>query len=145
MEWLKKIAVLGIFAGLLSLAFTCREGNRNMQEEKTNIAEKEGAGFSAMEEVASAADSTSAFSKASEGTRQVLIQHCGRCHQSTLATHKAGAIAIFDLDRMDQWHYNLTEETLEGLARRTSNNSSVTDEERAFIEEFVALKQEQLQ
>ncbi|MCK5441066.1 MAG: hypothetical protein KAJ23_04155 [Maribacter sp.] len=59
-----------------------------------------------------------AFSKASEGTRVALIQACGRYHQSTLASHKPKAVAIFDLDCREQWHDKLIEENLEGLARR---------------------------
>jgi len=92
-----------------------------------------------------AADTTPSFSAVSENTRIALIEPCGRCHQSTLASHKPGAVAIFDLDAGEQWHSNLNEDRLKGLDRRTKGSSSLSEEERAQIAEFVALKGAQLQ
>lgn len=91
------------------------------------------------------ADTTASFSVVSENTRIALIEPCGRCHQSTLASHKPGAVAIFDLDAGEQWHSNLNKERLNGLDRRTKDNSSLSGEERQQIAEFVALKGAQLQ
>ncbi|MGI9550243.1 MAG: hypothetical protein ACR2MT_03510 [Aurantibacter sp.] len=131
----KKIMTIGILAGLISLAFTC-ERNKKLNVEHTP------APISKDSEPPD--ESSPTFAESSEGTRLALVEHCGKCHQSTLASHKAGAIAIFDLDAMEEWHIKLTMKNLEGVDGRTKNKSAVTDEERAYIEEFLALKRELL-
>ncbi len=85
-----------------------------------------------------------AFEECSEITHQVLITHCGSCHQSSLKTHKAGAIAIFDLDKNADWHEALSEHDLQGIAQRTQNKSAITDEQNEAIAVFLKLKATQL-
>ncbi len=92
----------------------------------------------------SVANTADSFKTLSEQARVALLLPCGRCHQSTLESHKAGAVAIFDLDAGEQWHTNLNEDRLNGLERRAKGNSSLSVEEREQIAEFVALKQAQL-
>ncbi len=85
------------------------------------------------------------FEDNSEITRQVLITHCGSCHQSTLDTHKAGAIAVFDLDKNASWHTNLSEHHLPGITNRTQNKGEITDEQKEAITVFLELKKTQLE
>lgn len=132
----KEIWAIGILTGVIALAVTC-ERHKKLNVEHTPVPVAKVSKPSA--------DSTSIFAERSEGTRLVLVEHCGKCHQSTLDSHKPGAIAIFDLDAMEQWHDKLTEKNLEGLDGRTKNKSGVTDGERAIIQEFLALKKAQLQ
>jgi len=93
------------------------------------------------------ADSTSSpksFKACSEITHSVLITHCGSCHQSSLKTHKAGAIAIFDLDQGANWHMALSEENLQGIANRTENKSTISEQQKEAIAVFLELKELQL-
>lgn len=133
----KKITTIGIFAGLISLAFTCTERHRKLNVKHTPAP--------ITKDSAPLEELTPDFAEISEGTRIALVQHCGHCHQSTLASHKPGAVAVFDLDAMEQWHNKLTKKNLEGLDRRTKSKASVTEKQRVIIEEFLALKLVQLQ
>ena len=84
------------------------------------------------------------FEDYSEITRQVLITHCGSCHQSSLETHKAGAIAVFDLDKNADWHDALTQHELPGIENRLQNKSTITKEQKEAIAAFLKLKATQL-
>ncbi len=84
------------------------------------------------------------FEKCSLTTRGVLITHCGSCHQSSLETHKPGAIAIFDLDKGANWHTSLHSEHLEGISNRILNKSSITEEQKEDITRFLEIKEELL-
>ncbi len=84
------------------------------------------------------------FDKCSEITRGVLITFCGSCHQSTLDSHKAGAIKVFDLDLGVNWHTSLSQENLEGIAHRTQNKD-ITEQEKEAIVTFLKLKDLQLE
>ncbi|NNK61374.1 MAG: hypothetical protein HKP00_12220 [Flavobacteriaceae bacterium] len=88
---------------------------------------------------------TEAFEANSNVTRTVLITHCGSCHQSTLPTQKAGAIAVFDLDKNDAWHEDLLEEHLEGIGNRLLNKSDITETQKEAIRVFIELKALQLE
>lgn len=134
---LEKIGYAVVLSGVVLLAFTChqRKGPTVVQEDGEVHVNGENA----------LAKNSSDISKSSEGTRVALIEPCGRCHQSTLDTHKAGAIAIFDLDQGEQWHLTLKEENLEGLLGRTESNSAISEEEYAIIEEFVSQKRSAFQ
>ncbi len=90
-------------------------------------------------------DDIMSFDECSEITRNVLITHCGSCHQSTLTTHKPGAIAIFDLDKKTQWHSNLSVHDLQGLMQRTKNKNSITEAQLDAIGMFVQLKTAQIE
>ncbi len=84
------------------------------------------------------------FEGCSKITRGVLITHCGSCHQSSLDSHKAGAIQIFDLDMGINWHTSLSEENLPGIAQRTQNKSTITEQQKEAIAIFLKLKESQL-
>ncbi|MBQ4819308.1 hypothetical protein [Aquimarina sp. MMG016] len=84
------------------------------------------------------------FEKCSAITRGVLITHCGSCHQSSLESHKIGAIQIFDLDMGANWHTSLSEEHLQGIAGRIKNKSAVTQKQKEAIDVFLQLKESQL-
>ncbi|RZV60411.1 MAG: hypothetical protein EX254_08750 [Flavobacteriaceae bacterium] len=84
------------------------------------------------------------FEECSKITRSVLITHCGSCHQSSLDTHKAGAIAIFDLDKGANWHTDLAEEHLHGIAKRTQNKSTISEQQKEAISIFLELKELEL-
>jgi mono/diheme cytochrome c family protein len=78
-----------------------------------------------------------------ERIREHAKAHCGTCHQSSRPSHKAAAIAIYDLDRAD-WHSTLTVPRLQqGFPRRL--NSRLDEAGRrdlqAFIAHEVALRQ----
>ncbi len=83
------------------------------------------------------------FDKCSKITRGVLITFCGSCHQSTLDSHKADAIKVFDLDLGVNWHTSLSQENLEGIARRTQNKD-ITEHEKEAITAFLKTKDLQL-
>jgi hypothetical protein len=123
----------GIMISAFLMLFTCLHRPGKSQTEQTT-----------MSLTNPVADTTASFSAVSENTRVALIEPCGRCHQSSLASHKPGAVAIFDLDAGEQWHSNLNKERLNGLDRRAMGNSSLSEEERKQIAEFVALKGAQL-
>ncbi len=133
----QKILFVWSLAALVTLAFTCNERHNKPAVEQSIEPP--------IENVEPLTEATPTFSQASEGTRLALIQPCGRCHQSTLASHKPKAIAIFDLDGREQWHDQLSEENLEGLGRRAKNNDGVSEEEFALIEAFISQKRSQLQ
>lgn len=84
------------------------------------------------------------FKENSEITRNVLITHCGRCHQSSLETHKKAAIAVFDLDMDADWHLSLLEHNLEGIANRTRNSDKISDDQKSAIAIFLENKAAQL-
>lgn len=85
----------------------------------------------------------SSFEECSEITRKALITHCGSCHQSSLPTHKPGAIAIFDLDKGENWHTSLDEENLEGISKRLLSKSSITEEQKKAVSLFLEIKEKQ--
>lgn len=131
----QKIVIVGLLTGVISLGFTC-ERHKKLEAEHSPVP--------VTKDSEPAGQLTSTFSQSSEATRLVLVEHCGKCHQSTLSSHKPGALAIFDLDAMEDWHVKLTEDNLEGISGRT-RNKSITDQERAAIREFLTLKEVQLQ
>ena len=50
-------------------------------------------------------------------TREVLFQHCGRCHRGDLPTRVPRALAVFDLLE-EPWYDRLTADQLDELLRR---------------------------
>ncbi len=136
MPQLEKIGYAIVLSGIVLLVFTCHERKAPtvVQEATEMLAEKPNP----------MTKNNPEYSKISETTRVALIEPCGSCHQSSLDTHKAGAIAIFDLDQGEQWHLNLKQGNLEGLLGRTKSNSAISEEEYAAIEEFVAQKRAEL-
>jgi hypothetical protein len=69
--------------------------------------------------------------------------HCGTCHQSSLPSHKAAAVAIYDLDRAD-WFVTLTVPRLQrGFPRRLNAklDEAGRSDLQAFIDHEVALRQ----
>lgn len=80
------------------------------------------------------------FLAASENARLVLISHCGSCHQSSLDSHKSGAIAFFDLDMGPDWHVNLKMDNINSLEQRVRSNTSITAQDKEALLHFVELK-----
>lgn len=75
--------------------------------------------------------------------REHAKAHCGTCHQSTRPSHKAAAIAVYDLDR-DDWHTMLTVPRLQrGFPRRLNRQLDEAGRRdlQAFIAHEVALRQ----
>ncbi|MBL8326269.1 MAG: hypothetical protein JNJ89_15060 [Rubrivivax sp.] len=75
--------------------------------------------------------------------REHAKAHCGSCHQSSRPSHKAAAIAIYDLDR-DDWHTMLTVPRLQaGFPRRLTGrlDDAGRRDLQAFIAHEVALRQ----
>ena len=69
--------------------------------------------------------------------------HCGACHQSSLPSHKAAAVAIYDLDRAD-WYAMLTVPRLQrGFPRRLNAKLDEAGQRdlQSFIDHEVALRQ----
>ena len=85
-----------------------------------------------------------AFNTHSETTRKVLITFCGSCHQSSLETHKPAAIAIFDLDKGEDWHKTLVKHHIKGIENRIQNKNPITEEQQKAIIAFLELKESQL-
>lgn len=129
---LSNILFYSFFCAVVFLPRSCQQ--------RVDKAPKEQTVSTPAEKQETTADSTASFTVVSEGTRVALIEPCGRCHQSTLDTHKAGAIAIFDLDKGEAWHTTLKEEHLSGLERRAMGNASISEEEREQIVAFLAQK-----
>jgi hypothetical protein len=136
MSGVKTIATLVTIAGLISFGPSC-ERHKKLTIEHSPVP------VTKPTEQSEAANPT--FAQSSEATRLALVEHCGKCHQSTLSSHKPGAIAVFDLDAMAAWHDKLVDGNLGGIDKRTKNKPAVTDNQRTAILEFLALKQEQLQ
>lgn len=133
---IKHLIFWGLLATLLQLPHGCWQHLSKPQEKVSAMPD---------EESQTADEPSPLFSLLSEQARVALIVPCGRCHQSTLDSHKPGAVAIFDLDAGDAWHTNLDEDKLSGLARRAKGNSSLSEEERGQIASFVDQKRAQLQ
>lgn len=77
-----------------------------------------------------------------EITLRVLTENCGKCHRSTLPTAESKALAIFDLDQKP-WHTSVSDRHLEGISRRISIKSGISDADRAAVLDFIAgLRQE---
>ena len=133
----KHFMAFGIIVAAFLTLFTCLHGADEPQKEQATspLAVK----------LPTAADTATSFEVVSENTRIALLKPCGRCHQSTLDSYKPGAVAIFDLDAGEQWHSKLNGEQLNGLDRRAKGNSSLSEEERTQIAEFVALKRGSMQ
>ena len=68
--------------------------------------------------------------------REVLIQHCGRCHRSDLPTALPRALAVFDLSE-DLWFGRMTDRQLEELGRRVRVGGAVADSDKDLVERFV--------
>ncbi|NAS13283.1 hypothetical protein [Poritiphilus flavus] len=133
---IERIAFAVILGGFALLAHTCKQQDgkslvHQWEESETAIPEN-------------TAEAEKLFEEASEQTRVALIEPCGRCHQSTLKTHKAAAIAFFDLDQGENWHMDLDEDNLEGLAGRANSNKAISDTERENISLFITLKKAKL-
>lgn len=133
----KHFMAFGIIVAAFLTLFTCLHGTDKPQKAQATppLAVK----------LPTAPDTATSFEAVSENARIALLKPCGRCHQSTLDSHKPGAVAIFDLDAGEQWHAKLNEERLNGLDRRAKGNSSLSEEERSQISEFVALKRVSMQ
>ncbi len=134
---IERIAFAVILGGIALLAHTCKRQDGNSLVQQLDIIE--------IPIPETAEEANKQFAEASEGTRLALIEPCGRCHQSTLETHKAAAIAFFDLDQGENWHIDLDEENLEGLARRAKSNKSISETEQENIQLFISLKKSRLE
>ena len=76
--------------------------------------------------------------------RVILIKPCGSCHQSSLPTQKAGALAVYDLDDTDNWYKEMTIEEFDGVERRLSNRDQFSEEQAAMMLEFIAFAKEEM-
>src|SRR5882672_448006 len=72
-----------------------------------------------------------------EPAREVLVQHCGRCHRSDLDTSLAGALAVYDLTK-PVWYANLRPDQYDGILERVHEARAIGSEETATMEAFVA-------
>jgi len=84
----------------------------------------------------SGADGARATNPFRDAARSVLVPSCGRCHRSSLATAKAQALAVFDLDAI-AWHAGMTEGQLEGLERRVMGSDEIGETEREAFAAFL--------
>lgn len=132
----EKIALAVLLSGVVLLGFTCRNSYGGPAGRELELANEERS--------TAGHESTSSFEEVSEHSRIALIEPCGRCHQSSLDTHKKGAIAIFDLDQNENWHSNLKKTHLEGLLGRADGNSAISKDQLQHIEQFIRLKEKML-
>jgi len=77
-----------------------------------------------------------AQSSNAEITKRVLTENCGQCHQSSRTTANPKALAIFDLDK-NPWYTPVSDKHLEGISRRISSKSGVSDSDRTAVQEFI--------
>jgi hypothetical protein len=68
--------------------------------------------------------------------REVLIQHCGRCHRGDLPTSLPKALAVFDLTR-PIWNERLVRPQYDGILTRVRESSAIDPDEVAAVEAFV--------
>jgi hypothetical protein len=85
---------------------------------------------------ASAAPAAAATNPWAEPVRDVLVQHCGRCHRGDLPTALPRALAIFDLTE-PVWHARLLPGQYAGVLERIRENSAIPAEDIASVEAFV--------
>ncbi len=70
----------------------------------------------------------------------LLKSDCASCHRSSLLSFKAGAIAIFDLDK-ERWHEGMqTEEHFAGMEKRVMNSEAFSGLEKSHIQAFLDCK-----
>jgi len=72
-----------------------------------------------------------------EPAREVLVQHCGRCHRSDLDTSLKGALAVYDLTK-PIWYANLRPDQYDGILERVREAGAIGPEDVATMEAFVA-------
>lgn len=68
--------------------------------------------------------------------REVLVQHCGRCHRGDLPTSLPKALAVFDLTR-PIWNERLAPPQYDGILTRVRESSAIAPDEVAAVEAFV--------
>jgi hypothetical protein len=68
--------------------------------------------------------------------REVLVQHCGRCHRGDLPTAVPGALRVFDLTR-PVWSEHLVRPQYDGILTRVRESSAIEADEVAAVEAFV--------
>lgn len=69
-------------------------------------------------------------------TRDVLAQHCGRCHRHDLPTSLPNALAVFDLLERP-WYARLKDDQFDGLLRRVKGMSDLPSSDAVAVEKFV--------
>jgi len=74
----------------------------------------------------------------------ILINSCGSCHQNSLPTQKAGALAVYDLDDTKNWYKEMTEEEFDGVERRLVNRDQFTEEQAEQMLLFLELARSEL-
>jgi hypothetical protein len=72
-----------------------------------------------------------------EPTRDLLAQHCGRCHLPNLPTSNPRALAIFNLTE-EPWYGRMTPDQLDSLLPRARSIRELTDADRTTLESFVS-------
>jgi len=72
----------------------------------------------------------------SDAAREVLAQHCGRCHRGDLPTAVPGALAVFNLLE-DPWYGRLAPKQFDGVLLRIRGTSAIDPADKGTVERFV--------
>lgn len=72
----------------------------------------------------------------SDAAREVLAQHCGKCHRGDLPTAVPGALAVFDLLE-DPWYGRLAPKQLDGIVMRIRGTKAIDPVDANTVEQFV--------
>lgn len=71
-----------------------------------------------------------------EAARQVLLPHCGQCHDGERPTSLPRAKAIYDLSEAI-WYARVAPQQYDGMLRRVRGHAAITDTDKSVIESFV--------
>lgn len=71
-----------------------------------------------------------------EPAREVLLPHCGKCHNGTLPTSLPGARAVYDLSEAI-WYARIAPQQYDGMLQRVRSHSAIPEDDKSAIENFV--------
>jgi hypothetical protein len=71
-----------------------------------------------------------------EPARNVLLPHCGRCHNGALESSLERARAAYDLSET-VWYARMTAQRYDAMLRRVQGNDAITSADKTMIERFV--------
>lgn len=83
-----------------------------------------------------APDAPAAVNPWAEPARQVLLPHCGRCHDGAQPGSLARARAVYDLSE-EIWYARITPQQYEGMLGRVRARDAIPDADKTVIERFV--------
>ncbi|OGT83088.1 MAG: hypothetical protein A3H91_14575 [Gammaproteobacteria bacterium RIFCSPLOWO2_02_FULL_61_13] len=74
--------------------------------------------------------------KWAEPARQVLLPHCGRCHNGALETSLARAKAVYDLSET-AWYARIAPHQYDKMLQRVRGVEAIPEADKSMVERFV--------